>query len=414
MILDQWHTVPGDQLPEFMEMAVRENDYVLIVCTPRYKDRSDKRVGGVGYEGDVMTGEVMTKRNHRKFIPILRRGTWQESAPSWLAGKRYVDLAGSPYSEHEYHDLLTTMLGTRPQPPPVGQGRSTATAASVSPDPGRRSDDLARRLAELRLDDEARQDFAESRVTAGVAQLDSRYAMLAAIPVEAVSCSPTRALSAAKAMLEPGKWYNPTPDDHPPRYWPYSIFKVPERRRSDQNAFFWEDRDYSARGGGVHSRLAITDRAEVFFVSSQAAGFVTKLRDQTGVFLLGRIVAECWQFSGLVAQLYTELALSGHTHLCIAMVGTESTHLGAFAKPFAEPSDPWYWAFIEPGGHDWTCHARNLKFCQKVDVMHMEPKKQPEFLNDFAESISLAYNHDTPRCFDKETGLLPAHYFRSR
>ena len=26
--LDRWETIPGDQLPQFMETAVRENDYV--------------------------------------------------------------------------------------------------------------------------------------------------------------------------------------------------------------------------------------------------------------------------------------------------------------------------------------------------------------------------------------------------
>jgi hypothetical protein len=33
--LDQWEVVPGDQLPKFMEKAIRENSYVLIVCTPK-------------------------------------------------------------------------------------------------------------------------------------------------------------------------------------------------------------------------------------------------------------------------------------------------------------------------------------------------------------------------------------------
>ena len=70
-ILDQWHAVPGDQLPEFMEKQIRESDYVLIICTPNYRLKSDGRKGGVGYEGDIMTAEVQTKRNHRKFIPIL-------------------------------------------------------------------------------------------------------------------------------------------------------------------------------------------------------------------------------------------------------------------------------------------------------------------------------------------------------
>ena len=72
--LDQWHVVPGDQLPAFMEEAIRENDFVLIVCTPEYKKKSEGRRGGVGYEGDIMTAEVLQKQNHRKFIPVLREG----------------------------------------------------------------------------------------------------------------------------------------------------------------------------------------------------------------------------------------------------------------------------------------------------------------------------------------------------
>ena len=86
-ILDQWHTVPGDQLPEFMEREIRENDYVLIICTPDYRLKSDARKGGVGYEGDIMTAEVHTQRNHRKFIPVLARGSWEDASPSWLKGK---------------------------------------------------------------------------------------------------------------------------------------------------------------------------------------------------------------------------------------------------------------------------------------------------------------------------------------
>ncbi len=120
VILDQWHLVPGDQLPEFMERAVRESDYVLIVCTLRYKGRSDRREGGVGYEGDIMTAEVMNSQNQRKFIPILRISPWQASAPSWLSGKYYLDLSGDPYSEPQYSDLINTLLGTRAPAPAVG------------------------------------------------------------------------------------------------------------------------------------------------------------------------------------------------------------------------------------------------------------------------------------------------------
>jgi hypothetical protein len=131
VILDQWHVAPGDQLPEFMERAIRENSYVLIICTPRYKQRSDSRTGGAGYEGDIMTAEVLTAGNQRKFIPILRTGFWTEAAPSWLAGKYYIDLSEEPYSEAHFEDLLVTLRGERMAAPPLGTG-STAPRALAS------------------------------------------------------------------------------------------------------------------------------------------------------------------------------------------------------------------------------------------------------------------------------------------
>src|SRR5947209_3172881 len=83
--LDQWELHPGDAVPAFMERAVRENDYVLIVCTPHYAERSNQRRGGVGYEGDIMTAEVFTIGHRRKFVPLFRAGSkWADAAPSWL------------------------------------------------------------------------------------------------------------------------------------------------------------------------------------------------------------------------------------------------------------------------------------------------------------------------------------------
>lgn len=129
--IDQWDAVPGDQLPAFMERAIRSNDYVLIVCTPRYKQRSDLRQGGVGYEGDIMTAEVLANSNQRKFVPILRKGLWGEAAPAWIGGKYYVDLSSTPYSEENYGDLLVTLHGVRNTAPPVGKPFSTLKNSPV-------------------------------------------------------------------------------------------------------------------------------------------------------------------------------------------------------------------------------------------------------------------------------------------
>jgi Effector-associated domain 7/TIR domain len=118
--LDQWNAVLGDNLPQFMETAVRENDYVLIVCTPRYKAKADKRTGGAGYEGDIITGEIYTTGNQRKFIPILREGEWTQAAPSWLLAKYFLDLRGEHYSEANYQQLVETLHHITPEPPPLG------------------------------------------------------------------------------------------------------------------------------------------------------------------------------------------------------------------------------------------------------------------------------------------------------
>lgn len=128
---DHWHAAPGDQLTEFMEREIRQNSHVVIICTPNYKKRSDGRLGGVGYEGDIMTAEVFNQGNHRKFIPVLARGNWKtNAAPSWLAGKLYIDLSTPEKLAKNYSDLFATLAGTRSAAPPLGPLTPAPTATS--------------------------------------------------------------------------------------------------------------------------------------------------------------------------------------------------------------------------------------------------------------------------------------------
>lgn len=157
-ILDQWHAVPGDQLPEFMEREIHENDYVLIVCTPNYRLKSDQRKGGVGYEGDIMTAEVHTQRNHRKFIPIVARGNWPDVAPSWLKGKYYINLSTEDKWNTNYSDLTTTLLGTRKSAPSIGPAvKSPSSTHSSTPmtstDPIKIVGVIADEVTEPRMDE---------------------------------------------------------------------------------------------------------------------------------------------------------------------------------------------------------------------------------------------------------------------
>jgi hypothetical protein len=117
--LDQWHVVPGDELPAFMEASVRESEYVLIVCTPKYKAKADRRVGGVGYEGSVITAELAAGTSRRKFVPLLRRDAWTQAAPSWLLGALYIDVRDSNEASG-FEELLKTIWKRRVAPPAIG------------------------------------------------------------------------------------------------------------------------------------------------------------------------------------------------------------------------------------------------------------------------------------------------------
>lgn len=266
---------------------------------------------------------------------------------------------------------------------------------------------VGNRLEELGLSDENDENFGTSRFTANVAPSDSRYVILAAIPLNTVVCSATDVLNTAKDMLQVRNWRR-TSTDLPPKYWPPRIFDIPGTRRSALNALFWEIT--SSGTNGVLSRLVITGLAEVVFASGTMR-FLHRLENGIAVFRLGRILAECWKLSGLVAQLYEDIGYIGKTHLCIGMVKTMNSHLGGFSDDWLEPSQAQYWADVNLHECDWSCHSPNLGFCETVDLINMKPKTQPEFIAQFAEAISLAFNHDTPRCFDKETGLIPKRYF---
>lgn len=124
-ILDRWELHPGDPVTDFMERSIGESDFVLLICTPAYRDRANCRKGGVGFEGTIITAEIYAKANHRKFIPILRQGSWANSSPTYALSKLYIDMreleSDEEREEFGYRDLLLTILGRREAAPPLGR-----------------------------------------------------------------------------------------------------------------------------------------------------------------------------------------------------------------------------------------------------------------------------------------------------
>ena len=129
-IVDQYNLGLGDRLPQFMEESVTSADYVLIVCTPAYKAKADARVGGVGYEGHIISDELYSKRNERKFIPVLKGGAPAECIPAFLAGKLWVDLAGG-FDGENYENLVATLFHAK-RKPSMKQPRYSSTVANTA------------------------------------------------------------------------------------------------------------------------------------------------------------------------------------------------------------------------------------------------------------------------------------------
>jgi hypothetical protein len=117
-ILDQTHLSLGGETPAFMERCVGESKNVLIICTEGYKDRFDHRRGGAGYEGHIITAELLADLGKTKFIPVLRQGEWTTAMPTALGGIYGADLRAD--DEAEYKKLVKHLHGVPLQPRPLG------------------------------------------------------------------------------------------------------------------------------------------------------------------------------------------------------------------------------------------------------------------------------------------------------
>lgn len=89
VIIDTYDLRLGGNRTFFMERSVEEADFVLVIFTPAYRDKSNKRTGGAGYEYTIINQELYENMsNNKKIIPILRRGSINDSIPSFI--KQYI------------------------------------------------------------------------------------------------------------------------------------------------------------------------------------------------------------------------------------------------------------------------------------------------------------------------------------
>ncbi|MBI4331648.1 MAG: toll/interleukin-1 receptor domain-containing protein [Chloroflexi bacterium] len=120
--LDQWDLLPGQDMTLFMESQIRESDFVILVCTPTYAEKSNIPRGGVGYEKNIISAEMLQSQNLRpKFIPLLRKGDFQTALPSYLGSKHCIDFRESRDQAESLDELLKAIHEVPPaSKPPLG------------------------------------------------------------------------------------------------------------------------------------------------------------------------------------------------------------------------------------------------------------------------------------------------------
>lgn len=119
--IDDWYLRPGDPITEFMENSISNSDFVLIICTEKYKEKSDSRSGGVGYEESIISSDLFKNTNHRKYIPIIAKNSSGKNIPLALHSKVYIDLSSEDYYLQSFQKLLLALFGKMPELPPIGK-----------------------------------------------------------------------------------------------------------------------------------------------------------------------------------------------------------------------------------------------------------------------------------------------------
>ena len=107
VILDQWDLELGQNLPLFMEQGITKADRIIIICTDLYIKKANLGKGGVGYEKNIATAELMKDFDTKKVIPIIRSVTGEDKTPIFLAGRVYEDFS----NESEFDDHYKILIG---------------------------------------------------------------------------------------------------------------------------------------------------------------------------------------------------------------------------------------------------------------------------------------------------------------
>lgn len=122
ILLDRWNLKLGQDLASFMERGLSSSNRIVSICSESYVIKANDRNGGVGYEKQIMTAEMMPDLNKNWVVPVIKNNSAVKKTPTFLDGKLYVSFENESLYESSYEKLLRELLDEPVLPiPPIGE-----------------------------------------------------------------------------------------------------------------------------------------------------------------------------------------------------------------------------------------------------------------------------------------------------
>ncbi|MEN6460829.1 MAG: toll/interleukin-1 receptor domain-containing protein [Syntrophomonas sp.] len=108
--LDVFETQTGTvNLNQMMIRNIKDNDFTIIIMTPKYAQKADEFQGGVGFETSLLISCI--QENPNKIIPVLRSKDRKSAIPFYLNGYHYIDFSDDANFDEKVRELLHRLHG---------------------------------------------------------------------------------------------------------------------------------------------------------------------------------------------------------------------------------------------------------------------------------------------------------------
>lgn len=119
VIFDKYDLHLGDKSTYFMETSINKCDFILVIVTEQYIRKADTRSGGVGYETDMVAGELLLQEKKGKVIPVWVKTDYNK-VPEYLKGTMGIGIKNIYSYDAEYEKLYRTITSQELKKPELG------------------------------------------------------------------------------------------------------------------------------------------------------------------------------------------------------------------------------------------------------------------------------------------------------